>query len=62
MVVNMLLGIIMFQVVVGVVVGREEVGILDRQESFHSSVFINENKIDEDAAVVVEANDEALDN
>ena len=60
MVVNMLLGIIMVQVVVGVVLGREEVGIVDRQASYHSSVFINENKTAEDAVVIVDAKDEAL--
>ena len=55
---NMLLGIIMVQLVVGVVVGNEKNVIVDRQASYHSSVFINENKTAEDAAVVVDAKDE----
>ena len=34
------------------VVGKEKKVIVDRQASYHSSVFINENKTAEDAAVV----------
>merc|ERR1719499_764991 len=57
MVVTILLGIVMTNVVEGVVVGKKD--LLDRQGSYHSAFFIKERDNENDDAIVVTAHEDS---